>query len=80
MKNCNKRYVSVLASLAVICAVCFATLTSCTTEADYTLGEELTPGHQQMQMRHRLYKAGIVKEERMHPAACLRHVCSRPTQ
>lgn len=70
MKNCNKRYVSVLASLAVICAVCFATLTSCTTEADYTLGEELTPGHQQMQMRHRLYKAGIVKEESQADSPC----------
>lgn len=62
MKNCNRRYGRVLASLAVLCAVCFATLTACTTTADYTLGEELTPGHQQMQMRHRLYKGGILKE------------------
>lgn len=70
MKNCNKRYGKVLASLAVLCAVCFATLTACTTTADYTLGEELTPGHQQMVMRHRLYKGGIIKESDRADAPC----------
>ena len=70
MKNCNKRYGKVLASLAVLCAVCFATLTACTTTADYTLGEELTPGHQQMVMRHRLYKGGILKESDRADAPC----------
>lgn len=70
MKNCNKRYGNVLASLAILCIVCFATLTACTTTADYTLGEELTPGHQQMQMRHRLYKAGELKEADKQDAPC----------
>ena len=70
MKNCNNRYGKVLASLAVICAVCFATLTACTTTADYTLGEELTPGHQQMIMRHRLYKSGLIKEGEREDVPC----------
>ncbi|MBR4995154.1 MAG: DUF4270 family protein [Alistipes sp.] len=70
MKNCNRRYGKMLATLAVLCVVCFATLVSCTTTADYTLGQELTPGHQQMQMRHRLYKAGIVKEADKADAPC----------
>ena len=70
MKNCNNRYGKVLASLALLCAVCFATLTACTTTADYTLGQELTPGHQQMIMRHRIYKSGIVKESDREDAPC----------
>jgi hypothetical protein len=70
MKNCNKGYGKVLASLAMICVVCFATLTACTTQADYTLGEELTPGNQQMQMRHRLYKAGILTEGDQQGTPC----------
>ncbi|MBQ5875897.1 MAG: DUF4270 family protein [Alistipes sp.] len=70
MKNCNNRYGKVLASLALLCAVCFATLTACTTTADYTLGQELTPGHQQMIMRHRIYKSGIVKESDREDVPC----------
>lgn len=46
-------------TLVAVVAVALTTLfVSCTTTADYTLGGELTPGHQQMEVRHRLYKNG----------------------
>lgn len=47
-----------------------ATLSGCTTTADYTLGEEFTPGNQQMKLRHRLYKAGMLKETDKEATAC----------
>lgn len=34
----------------------------CTTEVDYTMGEEFIPEQQKMEMRHRTYRAGEMKE------------------
>jgi hypothetical protein len=45
-------------AVAIIVIAAVATFSGCTTIADYTLGEEFTPGHQQMLMRHRSYKDG----------------------
>lgn len=49
---------------------CWATLSGCTTTADYTLGEELAPGHQQLDMRYRLYKSGMLSESGMEETPC----------
>lgn len=45
-------------AVAIILLAAVATFSGCTTTAEYTLGEELTPGHQQMVIRHRIYKGG----------------------
>lgn len=65
-----KRLYSLLASCAVVMTTLFATLTSCTTQADYTLGEELVPGNQQMAVRYRIYRNGIMQEEGKDDVAC----------
>lgn len=54
----------------MVLVVCWATLSGCTTIADYTLGEELAPGHQQLEMRHRLYKSGLMSESGKKDAPC----------
>jgi len=51
-------------------AAAFATLAGCTTTADYTMGEELAPGNQQMTVRHRLYSGGILKETDREDTPC----------
>lgn len=46
--------------MRVVAVACVALCVSCNTTADYTLGGELTPGHQQMDIYHRHYKGGEV--------------------
>lgn len=57
MRICN-RINSWFTAVAIVVVAAVATFSGCTTTADYTLGEEFTPGHQQMLMRHRSYKGG----------------------
>ncbi len=57
MKICNKIN-SWLTAVAIVVVTAVATFSGCTTVADYTLGEEFAPGHQQMLLRHRVYKDG----------------------
>ncbi|MBO7195032.1 MAG: DUF4270 family protein [Alistipes sp.] len=59
-----------LSAAIIIFIVAIATFSGCTTIADYTLGEELTPGHQQMVIRHRIYKGGMLKETDKEATAC----------
>ena len=54
--NSGVRYIAVFAVVLV------AVLSGCTTVADYSMGEEFAPGHQQMVMRYRSYKGGMLKE------------------
>lgn len=61
MKNCN-RLRRIFSATAVVAAAAAAVLGGCTTTADYTLGEELAPGNQQMKMRHRIYSGGVLTE------------------
>ena len=50
-------YRFVLASIAaLICVVCF--MPACTTEVDYTMGEEFVPEDQNLELRRRVYKGG----------------------
>lgn len=51
-----------LTAVVIFVIAAVATFSGCTTIADYTLGEELTPGHQQMVIRYRSYKGGMLKE------------------
>ena len=69
MKSYNKLQ-SLLTSTLIAIVVVWATLTGCTTTADYTLGEELAPGHQQLEMRHRLYSGGMLKETDTEDTPC----------
>jgi hypothetical protein len=46
------------------------TLTGCTTVADYTLGDEYAPSNQQMIMRTRSYKAGMMREASSNETPC----------
>ena len=57
-----KRANTLLAALLIVAASAIATFSSCTTTAEYTLGEEFIPGNQQMKIRHRVYKGGMLKE------------------
>ena len=57
-------------ALSIVIIVAISTFSGCTTIADYTLGEELAPGHQQMVIRHRLYKSGMLKETDKEATAC----------
>ena len=61
MKSCKNIYGIILSAVVIMVALA-ATFSSCTTMANYTLGEELAPSNQQMVMRHRLYSAGIITE------------------
>lgn len=65
-----KRIQRLLTTFTVVIVACWATLSGCTTTADYTLGEELAPGHQQLEMRHRLYKGGTLKESGIEESLC----------
>ncbi len=69
MKNCNRIHRSVAAS-AMAFATALATFAGCTTTADYTMGEELAPGNQQMIVRHRLYSGGMLKETDREDTPC----------
>ena len=69
MINYKKLY-SLIASGAIVLMAMFATLTSCTTQADYSLGEELVPGNQQMIVRHRIYRNGVMSEANQEDKAC----------
>ncbi|MBR4853769.1 MAG: DUF4270 family protein [Alistipes sp.] len=69
MKNYKKIY-SLIASCVVVVASLFATLTSCTTTADYSLGDELVPGNQHMIVRHRIYRNGVLKEANKEDKPC----------
>ena len=69
MKSYNK--IQRLLSSAIVAVIAFwATLTGCTTTADYTLGEEFAPGHQQLEMRYRLYKGGMLQEKGAEDTPC----------
>ena len=61
MKNCNSLR-RIFFAAAILAVAATATLGGCTTTADYTLGEELAPGNQQMKMRYRIYSGGILTE------------------
>lgn len=61
---------TLLIAVVIIATTAIATLSGCTTTAEYTLGEEFTPGNQQMKLRHRLYKAGMLKETDKEATAC----------
>ena len=69
MKSYNKLN-SLLASVAAIVIVMLMTFTGCTTTADYTLGDEYAPSNQQMIMRTRSYKGGMVREASMEETPC----------
>ena len=69
MKSCKNIY-NLLLSAVVALAAFAATFSSCTTTADYTLGEELAPSNQQMVLRHRLYSAGIITESDKEATPC----------
>ena len=59
-----------LSAVVILFIAAIATFSGCTTVADYTLGEELTPGHQQMVIRNRLYKGGMLRETDKEATAC----------
>lgn len=61
---------TLLITAVILAMTAIATLSGCTTTAEYTLGEEFTPGNQQMKVRHRLYKAGMLKETDLQATAC----------
>ena len=69
MKSYNRLQRFFTAAMIILIAG-LATLTSCTTTADYTLGQELAPGHQQVGMRHRLYSGGMLKETDTEDTPC----------
>ena len=66
MKIFNKG-VRYIALFAIVLVTIFG---GCTTVADYSLGEEFAPGHQQMVMRHRSYKGGMLKETDVADTPC----------
>lgn len=69
MKSYNKiKYAC--ASMAVVVIAMIMTFTGCTTTADYTLGEEFAPSNQQMIMRTRTYKAGMLREASSKETPC----------
>ncbi len=68
MKSYN-RMKSLLTAIVVVGVAAIMTL-SCTTTADYTLGQEFAPTNQQMISRHRLYKNGILSEINEEDAPC----------
>ena len=61
---------SLLASAAAIVIVMLMTFTGCTTTADFTLGDEYAPSNQQMVMRTRSYKGGMVREASQQETPC----------
>ena len=69
MKSFNKLN-SLLASVAAVVIVMLMTFTGCTTTADFTLGDEYAPSNQQMIMRTRSYKGGMVREASMQETPC----------
>lgn len=69
MKNCN-RFRRIISATAVVAAAAATILGGCTTIADYTLGEELAPGNQQMKMRHRIYSGGTLTEADQQDTPC----------
>lgn len=64
------RIKSTLACVAVVAVMALMSFTGCTTTADYTLGQELAPTNQQMEMRHRLYRGGTLTEIGRDDAPC----------
>lgn len=69
MKSYNK-IKSMCATAAVVVIAMIMTFTGCTTTADYTLGEEFAPSNQQMVMRTRSYKAGMMREASQEETPC----------
>lgn len=69
MKSYSKIKSLVAASVLVVISMVM-TFTGCTTTADYTLGDEFAPSNQQMIMRTRSYKAGMVREASMEETPC----------
>ena len=59
-----------IAAVVILFIAAIATFSGCTTTAEYTLGEEFTPGHQQMLIRYRSYKGGMLKETDKESTAC----------
>ena len=56
--------------MAVVAVMGVMTLASCTTTADYTLGQELAPTNQQMTMRNRSYRGGVIREANRDDVPC----------
>ena len=69
MKSYSKIRSLAAASVLVVISMVM-TFTGCTTTADYTLGDEFAPSNQQMIMRTRSYKAGMVREASMKETPC----------
>ncbi|MBO7330405.1 MAG: DUF4270 family protein, partial [Alistipes sp.] len=69
MKIFNRVNTLLIATI-IVATTAVATFSGCTTTAEYTLGEEFTPGNQQMKVRHRIYKAGLLKETDKETTAC----------
>ncbi len=69
MKSYSKIKSLVAASALVVISMVM-TFTGCTTTADYTLGDEFAPSNQQMIMRTRSYKAGMVREASTKETPC----------
>ena len=69
MRSYNKIYGFVISAVVIMAAV-VATFSSCTTTADYTLGQELAPSNQQMVLRHRIYSGGIITETNKESKPC----------
>ena len=69
MKSYNKIKCA-CASVAVVVIAMIMTFTGCTTTADYTLGDEYAPSNQQMIMRTRSYKAGMMREASTNETPC----------
>lgn len=65
-----KIYNSGIKLIAIFATLLALFASGCTTVADYSLGEELAPGHQQMVMRHRSYKGGMLKETNSADTPC----------
>lgn len=65
-----KIYNSGIKLIAVFATLLALFASGCTTVADYSLGEELAPSHQQMVMRHRSYKGGMLKETDVADTPC----------
>lgn len=69
MKSCNN-IKCFFTAVAVLTVLGLTLLTGCTTTADYTLGQEFAPSNQQMLMRTRSYRNGIITEQSGEQTPC----------
>ena len=75
MMNCKRGFGSVMVSeiAVVVCAIVALLSTSCTTEVDYTLGEEFVPTTQHMELKRRIYRGGeMIEADKSTPLTMVR--------